>query len=149
MELKDWIVLIVPIFLNGVIVFALEKIFEKRQNVHAIKFEYAAEVRQIIDKALSLHAKALKLNQSVNSDIKEVSKILSDFIDASADVYYIFNENRTVLVSLNSIMEKLVADIQSAVDYIHSSNINENKYYSLMQNIHDTLLAAKEQCVKI
>lgn len=149
MQLKDWILLIVPILCNGVIVFILDKIFEKRQTIHAIKLDYANCLRQKIDTALYLHTKALQLNQSVNSDTIAVSKILSEFIDASADVFYYYGQDKSVLSSFESIMKKLAADIQSAVDYIRGSNINESKYFSLIQNIRDTLLQAKEKCIKI
>ena len=149
MVLKDWILLIVPILCNGVIVFILEKIFEKRQTVHAIKLDYANNLRQKIDTALYLHTKALQLNQSVNSDIRAVSKILSEFIDASADVFYYYGQDKSVFNCLESIMEKLATDIQNAVDYIRGSNIIESEYFSLIQNIRNTLLQAKEKCIKI
>ena len=58
METKDWILLLVPIFCNGVIIFILQKIFEKRQITRTIKLEYASFLRQKIDLCLELHAKA-------------------------------------------------------------------------------------------
>lgn len=42
MELKDWILLLVPIFCNGIIIFILQKVFEKRQITRTIKFKYAS-----------------------------------------------------------------------------------------------------------
>lgn len=68
MELKDWVLLLVPIFSDGIIIFILQKIFEKRQITRTIKFEYASILRQKVDLSLELHAKAIRLCNEGNEE---------------------------------------------------------------------------------
>lgn len=42
MNTKDWILLIVPILCNGVVVFLLQKVFEKKQLTLGEKYKYVS-----------------------------------------------------------------------------------------------------------
>lgn len=42
MSTKDWILLLVPILFNGVVVFLLQKIFERKQLSLTEKYKYVS-----------------------------------------------------------------------------------------------------------
>ena len=125
MELKDWILLLVPIFCNGIIIFILQKIFEKRQITRTIKFEYASLLRQKIDLALELHAKAIRLSNEDNEDNDTIVKeTIQQYVNSTLDVYYYYIQNKIVFESFESNMEHIAALIMDLRKCIHQKEIN-------------------------
>ena len=97
MGTKDWILLLVPIFCNGVIIFILQKIFEKKQITRTIKFEYASLLRQKIDLSLELHAKATRLaNEGNNENDNIINETIRQYVNSVLDVYYYYVQNKIV-----------------------------------------------------
>ena len=108
MEAKDWILLLVPIFCNGIIIFILQKIFEKRQITRTIKFEYASLLRQKIDLSLELHARATRLaNERNNENGNMLNETIQQYVNSTLDVYYYYVQNKIVFKSFDNHMEQV------------------------------------------
>lgn len=105
MVTKDWI-LLVPIFRNRVIVFILQKIFEKRQITRTIKFEYTSILRQKIDFSLKLQAKTARLaNEGNNKNETMINENIQQYVNSTLDVYYYYVQKKVVFKSFDSHME--------------------------------------------
>ena len=141
MELKDWILLLVPIFCNGIIIFILQKIFEKRQITRTIKFEYASLLRQKIDLALELHAKATRLSNEDNEDNDTIVKeTIQQYVNSTLDVYYYYIQNKIVFESFESNMEHIAALIMDLRKCIHQKEINFMEFCGIINKIRDELM---------
>lgn len=66
MEVKDWLLLFVPVLCNGLLIFVLQKKFEKKQIAKNIKNEYLSVLRINIDKSLETYAMATRLSNEKN-----------------------------------------------------------------------------------
>ena len=150
MELKDWILLLVPIFCNGIIIFILQKIFEKRQITRTIKFEYASLLRQKIDLSLELHAKATRLSNEDNEEnVTIVNETIQQYVNSTLDVYYYYVQNKIVFESFDSHMEHIAALIMDLTKCIHQKEINLMEFCSIINKIRDELMVLKKECIKL
>ena len=108
MEVKDWVTLLIPVFCNGVVVFFLQKLFEKKQSDNLIKYEYYSELRRRIDNGLEFHAKATRLaNERNPNNDSDINLTIRNFFDSCLDVYYYYVQNIVVLSSMKKECEKL------------------------------------------
>lgn len=150
MELKDWILLLVPILFNGIIVFVLQKIFEKKQIVRTIEFEYTSILRQKIDKALELHAQATRLANEGNPDNdRMINDVIKQYVDSVLDVYYYHIQNKAIFHSLEESMEKIASLIMELTKKSQQANINAIEFSSIFNNIRDELMLLKNNCIKL
>ena len=151
MTLKDWILLIIPICFNGVVVFVLQRAFEKRQFERTVKYEYILTLRKRIDTSLELHAKATRLsNQGTPDNDTIINKIIQEYVDSCLDVYYFYIQNKILLKSFDNHMENLATLVKKLVDTSHhleadSDNVN---FSTIFNNIRDELMLMKEKCIK-
>ena len=108
MELKDWVTLLIPIFCNGIVVFFLQKLFEKKQAKNLILHEYYSELRRRIDVGLELHAKATRLANEANPNNDAIiNSTIGIFFNSCLDVYYYYVQNMVVFSSVKKECEKL------------------------------------------
>lgn len=150
MTLKDWILLIVPICFNGVVVFALQRIFEKRQFERTIKYEYFLMLRKKIDTSLELHAKATRLsNQGTPDNEAIINKTIQEYVDSCLDVYYFYIQNKILFGSFDPHMENLATLIKQLVDTSHhlESNSVNVKFSMIFNDIRDELMIMKKKCI--
>lgn len=139
MEVKDWILLFVPILCNGLLIFILQKIFEKKQITRNIKNEYLSVLRLKIDKTLETYATATRLSNEKNIDIEIVKLYISNV----QDVYYYYIQNKNIFKSLYDNMDriaKLLGELSHDDPIKYNCNLNE---------VYDSLLKLKEQCIKL
>lgn len=139
MEVKDWILLFVPILCNGLLIFILQKIFEKKQITRSIKNEYLSVLRLKIDKALETYATAIRLSNEKNLDIE----IVNLYISNAQDVYYYYIQNKNIFKFLCDNMDyiaKLLGELSHDDPIKYNRNLNE---------VYDSLLKLKEQCIKL
>lgn len=111
MELKAWMLFLMLIFSDGIIIFILQKIFEKREIIRTIKFEYVSILKQKVDLSLELHAKAIRLCNEGNETIQQ-------YVNSTSDVYYYYVQNKIMFEALNSNMEHiavLILELAKAV----------------------------------
>lgn len=148
MQYKDWIMLLVPVFCNGIINYILQNIFEKKQSVRTIKFEYISNLRNMIDTSLGFHAKATRLANNPDSDGVEISNTLAKYVDSCLDVYYYYIQNKPFLNHLDDKMEKLAKSIEQLAKCSHETNLNYDLVNSLYNGIRDILLKSKKDCVE-
>lgn len=139
MEVKDWILLFVPILCNGLLIFILQKIFEKKQIIKNIKNEYLSILRFKIDKTLETYTVAIRSLYEKNFDIETVEIYISNV----KDVYYYYIQNKNIFKPLSgniTHIEKLLNE---------SSHDDPIKYKHNLNEIFDFLLKLKEQCIKL
>ena len=148
MELKDWILLIVPIISNGIIIFILEKIFEKRRIVRNTKYEYISIMRRKIDISLNLHAQATKkANENENVSSEEINSLIQQYIDSCLDVYYYHIQNKIIFKSLDDYMERMAVLLKEFSNCIHKDN-NGLECSLILNKIRDILMLAKNSCIE-
>ncbi|MBQ8188512.1 MAG: hypothetical protein IJZ44_01910 [Lachnospiraceae bacterium] len=147
---KDWILLLIPILFNGIIVFILQKISDKKQIIRAIKMDYASVLRQKIDISLSLHARTTRLvnegNPSNDSLIRETTQ---QYVDSVLDVYYYYIQNQLTFKSFDSQIQKIASQIMQLMECSHHTPTNLELYSALFNKIKDDLLILKNNCIKL
>ena len=150
MELKDWVLLLVPIFSDGIIIFILQKIFEKRQITRTIKFEYASILRQKVDLSLELHAKAIRLcNEGNEENGTIVNETIQQYVNSTLDVYYYYVQNKIVFEALNSNMEHIAILVMELTKYSHQKEINLVEVNKIFNKIRDERMVLKKECIKL
>lgn len=154
MTSKDWVLLFVPLIsnllLDGVLLFGLNKFFEKRQRINAIAIEYATILRQKIDVALMDHANATRLaNEKNDENDSMIGPALTNFVNHSLDVYYYFVQNKDVLKKLEKTMQEFGTSIKTATDYYHQNHVADYNFSSLINTIRDFLLTLKSLSIRI
>lgn len=150
MESKDWILLLVPILCNGIIIFILQKIFEKRQITRTIKFEYASLLRQKIDLSLELHAKATRLtNEGNEGNGTIVNETIQQYVNSTLDVYYYYVQNKIVFESFDNHMEHIAALVMELTKCSHQKEINLMEFSIIFNKIRDELMVLKKECIKL
>jgi len=108
MQVKDWIILLVPILCNGVIIFILQKIFEKKQISRTIKFEYASIFRQKIDVSLEVYSNILKLENNGNVQEDMIINALQKYIDSVMELYYYYVQNEYLFKVFKNDFERII-----------------------------------------
>lgn len=140
MEGKDWVTLLIPIFCNGVVVFFLQKLFEKKQSDNLIKYEYYSELRRRIDIGLEFHAKATRLaNERNPNNDSDINLTIRNFFDSCLDVYYYYVQNIVVLSSMKKECEKLSTLLMELSEIVNEKNQKPNRISHKINEIRDTL----------
>lgn len=150
MTLKDWILLIVPICFNGIVVFVLQRIFEKRQFERTVKYEYILILRNKIDASLELHAKTTRLsNQGTPDNDAMINMTIREYVDSCLDVYYFYIQNKIIFESFEPSMENLATMIKKLVDSSHhlESDFDNITFSMIFNNIRDELMIMKKKCI--
>ena len=148
MEAKDWILLLVPILCNGVVVFLLQKLFERKQITRDIKAEYGRKLRQKIDGALELYIKAVRFNNESNANTSnENSKLLQCYVDRILDVYYYFVENKNIFKS--NVFEEHMHAISSLLMELSKYQTDLIQINLILNTIREKLMILKDECIKL
>lgn len=122
MTQKDWILLIVPVLCNGVVVFILQKLYEKRQLAIVAKQKYVSILQDKIDVALSLFIEVI---QASGNDMEQIN-YLNQFIKSFADIHYYYQQNIVIFSAIKKDMGKAL-EIYSKMQNI-CQNMTEDKY---------------------
>lgn len=150
MNTKDWILLLVPIFCNGVIVFILQKVFEKKQITNNIKYEYATELRKKIDFCLELHAEATRLaNEGDKNKDREIIETLQKYVNSVLDVYYYYIQNKVIFGSLENKLKLIAKYLMELTEYSQKKEGNSIQLSSYFNKIRDELMYIKNKCIKL
>lgn len=150
MEAKDWILLVVPIFCNGIIIFILQKIFEKKQITKNIKYEYASLMRQKIDLSLELHAKATRLaNEGNEENGTIINETIQKYVNSTLDVYYYYVQNKIVFEHFGNRMEHIASLILEIIKCSQQKEINSMEFSRLFNKTRDELMELKKDCIKL
>ena len=150
MSTKDWILLLVPILCNGVVVFLLQKTFERRQLALTEKYKYVLVMQQKVDNALALFIKTI---QTSGNDSVQTSW-LNQFISSYCEVYYYYQQNQTLFKSLKNHMDELIKtheQIQS--DQLRIKNNRHDlkactHMESLFCKIYELLQSIQSDCIQ-
>lgn len=151
MVFKDWLLLLVPIFFNGVIVLVLQKLFEKKQIIRMRKMEYISMLMKKIDVPLELHAKATRLaNERDPDNNEEINNTIRQFFDTNLDLYYYYIQNKNIFESLEDSFENLSSLIVKLSQTVNNHfEDKERRISSSINSIRDILLKIKGACIKI
>lgn len=150
MNTKDWILLLVPILCNGIVVFLLQKAFEKRQLALTEKYKYVSIMQQKVDNSLSLFMKVL---QTSDDDLVQINW-LNQFIDSYGDVFYYYQQNKLIFKSLDNHMNKLIKKHEQ-IKSIQSKDDNDKNIpntgilmESLFREIYELLQEIQNDCLQ-
>lgn len=150
MSTKDWILLLVPILFNGVVVFLLQKIFERKQLALTEKYKYVSIMQQKVDNALVLYVKAL---QAIGNDLTQIS-LLQQFSNSYSEVYYYYQQNQTLFKHLKKNMDELIKAHNQIMSEQLKLKDNENNLEakshmeSLFYRIYELLQSIQNDCVQ-
>lgn len=150
MEIKDWILLLVPIFCNGVVVFTLQRIFEKRQIIKTIKNDYALILRQKIDISLELYVDAIRMaNEGKSENDIKISETIQKYVDSVLDIYYYYIQNKVVFEKFDNEMEQIPKLISELRKYKQLKGIQLEKASIIFDEIREELMALKNRCINL
>lgn len=150
MNIKDWILLLVPIFCNGLIIFILQRVFEKRQLTKSIKYEYASKLRNNIDTTLELHAKTTRLlNEGNEKNNETINCTVQQYVNSALDVYYFYIPNKVVFKSFDTNMEHLSNLILRLTKISNQEVVNLEEFSEVFNKIRDELMILKSKCIKL
>ena len=144
METKDWILLISPIICNGLLIFILQVIFEKKQKIREKKYEYVAIMQKKIDYSLVLFMNTI---QATGDDLKQ-NEYLTQYINSYCDIFYYYQQNQKIFAALKKQMDELI-DIHHQIksnehrlknpnerlDTLKIIEINLRKIFKILQSI--------------
>jgi len=134
MTQKDWILLVIPILCNGVVVFILQKIFERRQLTIIAKQKYVSALQDKIDVSLLLLVKVI---QTTGNDIEQIN-FLNRFAQSFADIHYYYQQNTVVLRAIDKDMKKGL-DAYNRMQEISQDLKNSTNGYALINELQDQL----------
>lgn len=149
MTIKDWILLLVPVCCNGIVVFMVQKVYEKRQKVRDIKYQYILSLRNIIDNTLKLHAEATRKANEKNVDNALLIRSVQAYIDCVLDVYYYYIQNKSILESLDNNMEKIADKVTKLSKDYNEPNIDMAGFSQILNEIRDELMIIKDLCINL
>lgn len=151
MSTKDWILLLVPVLLNGVVVFLLQRIFERKQLALNKKYEYVSVMQQKVDNAL---ASFIKVIQTTGNDSVQISW-LNQFISDYSEVHYYYQQNQVLFKHLKNHMDELIkAHEQLQKDQLKIGNTEHNletkiHMESLYRRIYELLQSIQNDCIQL
>lgn len=149
MTQKDWILLVVPILCNGIVVFILQKIFEKRQLAITAKRKYVSLLQEKTDAALSLFIKVI---QTSNKD-KEQINYLNQFVQSFADIHYYYQQNTVIFSAIDKDMNKALETYNLIQSIYQDMDNNENNFTTRVQleenlrNLYGLLQKIQTKCI--
>lgn len=149
MTTKDWILLLVPILCNGVIVFIIQKIFEKRQLILNVKYRYLEILQQKVDNALSLFVKSLQ----AENDLTKID-FFNQFAHSYCDVYYYYQQNMKLFEHFKNFMDELMNAHnllkkcqEGLIDNENDTELNMQAN-TLIYKIYDLLQSIQKECIQ-
>ena len=145
MTLKDWILLLVPILSNGIIVFALQKIFEKKRLVRDNKRVYITNFKEYVEKALELHMQIAIVFGAESIDYKLVEQTMTQFIENVQKIAHFQYVNQSLLKPIEEKTQQLVDMTNNMTNYIKQNDYE--KLSCVYQNIKCILDDLQHYCV--
>jgi len=148
MSTKDWILLITPILGNGIIVFLLQKQFEKRQLAMNEKYTYVSAMRNKIDKALETFVKML---QSAGNETLQIM-LVNQYVQDYSDVFYYYQQNEGLMKPLKKYMDKMLEihkDVQQKTSKSDEKQGDKNlrDIESDFREIYELLQKMQSDCI--
>lgn len=149
MSVKDWVLLLIPILCNGVVVFLLQKSFEKRQLSTTEKYKYVSVLQHKVDDALVLFTKVL---QTTGNDSIQIS-FLNQFISGYCDVFYYYQQNQTIFKALKQYMDEIMRIHERIKNQQEQHDDNERvdgdmNYENYFRRIFELLQTIQVQCIQ-
>ncbi len=150
MSTKDWILLLVPIFCNGIIVFLLQRAFERRQLIQNAKYKYVEIMQKKVDAALEAFENVV---QSNGSDMLQIEYV-NTFVNNYCSVFSYYQQNHTVFKKLDKDMGelfKLHEQLQKEQRRVNEPNdgvIARNNMEALFRKIYELLQSVQNKCIQ-
>ena len=142
MEIKDWLILLIPILFNGSVIFILQKRFEKRHFRNEIKREHIRNLLDKVNKSLELFldlSSDLNILQSNKKHVEKFNKKYTQVCESNAEVYRYLDSNESTFKFLTNSMEVFKESAKEMA--------NGNKVAStLFEKIEATLKEIKVKC---
>lgn len=148
MSTKDWILLLFPILCNGVVVFLLQKSFERRQLAITEKYKYVSILQHKTDNALALFVKVL---QATGNDSIQIDH-LNQFIHSYCDILFFYQQNQILFKPLKQYMDEIMKihnKLQNHHEKCSHEILNGNiDYESSFHRIYELLQTIQFHCVQ-
>jgi len=113
MEFKDWLLFIIQIISNGLVIFILQKIFERKQIKRDIEKEYSS-TRQKVDSALELHTNATRLaNEDQDKNAQIIIETIQNFFNVCLSINYYYVQNKNIFLCLKRNVKNLQRCLRS------------------------------------
>lgn len=149
MELKDWLTILLPVFCNGVVVFLLQKLFERKQTKKLILHEYDSVLRSKIDDGLGLHAKATRMaNESGTDNATDINSTIQEFFSSCLDIYYYYVQNKIVFSSSEKEFEALSHLLMQLSKGVNAHTLSPIEISCQVNSIRDVLQEIKKKSIR-
>lgn len=154
MEAKDWIILIVPILINGTVLFIFQKIYSSKLRTIELRQDYRIEtIREFhtIIKEAHLAVNDVLMTASRGENGNEVVNILHTKISELVKYY------RSNINVLNKVDDKIKGVIDKSCIWVEINNtakngLNENQGIALANAFNETkqiLIELDKWCLKL
>lgn len=151
MEKKDWILLLVPIVCNGLIVYFVQRFFDKKKEkdnlIRDIKMNYYTALRTKIDDALSLHSDLCHMSNSADCNNNELLIKIRGYTDSAHCVYDYYRANFKVFKSFEEEAEEL-SELMFGLSK-RQNEINLQELSTYLNEIRDVLSKMKDKCINL
>lgn len=149
MELKDWLMTLIPVFCNGVVVFLLQKLFERKQTKKLILHEYYSVLRSKVDDGLELHAKATRMANEDNDDnATDINLTIQEFFSSCLDTYYYYVQNQIVFSAIKHEFDELSHLLLQLSKGVNAHSLSPIEISSQVNSIRDTLQEIKKKSMR-
>lgn len=113
MVLKDWILLLIPILFNGLIVYCVQRHFDKLKIVREAKLQYYNEMRRLVDLVLADYVELSTLSRT-GTDCNERILQYVEMVQSASDYY---DKNKGILTCLDDDFTKLCSYWNNFTEY--------------------------------
>ena len=145
---RDWILLFIPIFFNGVLIFALQKRFEKRQFGNSIKRNHILGLLAKVDKSILLMS-GIKLylhNSSQDSQFNaNFAAKITNLHEQNVDTYFWIEQNENTF----RFLEKETAYLKELINWFAANRGNRINTSSKLEELYETLQKIKTRCENV
>jgi len=137
MEIKDWVIMLVPIAINGICLFIFQQIVKRRFS----RMEKATEYRQgVLKEFLGMLKEFYEKFWTIRNSDNAGACGDSDFSDSwnatrryIQDILMYYSTHRMALISMNAVFEKCIDQYQVLIDTLQQGAILYEEGYQLTE----------------
>ena len=137
METKDWIVLLVPIVINGICLFIFQQMINRRIKRMEMKTDYRHEILKgfltILQDTYQIYNKLIRAKPESVSGIDDFANIWNSTHEQMQSMVVYFNTHRAVLINLEDYYDSCVDEFHGLIDILSEgvSPDDQDFYYSV------------------
>lgn len=143
----NWFQFTVQIAVDGLVLFFLQKHYEKRQQVRKSKQPYITALENLINDAMSAFTRALQ-----NSDNeRKLTECLHQFDEKISILYYHYSQNKHLFKSISEKMARLNALNSTSLEMekYNDRKRHSDKYLDCYNEMNEILQEIHAKCVNL